>query len=221
MTGYKYTFNAVAINHQTMEWMVVARIWLDRQDMVAHAIGFKKLFDQCKVSCPNFNIGKSLLGIVTDWSDTEIAGLKHVVGEETATQLLKGCKVHWLRSCQRVAERIATSTDKQQEYKVFMSIASKIQLVQSAVDVVACFETLCGVRTVAQLRERIPDICTLSEGLYVDKNCNWSKAKSWAQWWSRSTHLKMLSWTLTAMSPEIWDRCPDTTNAVERKNQDC
>ena len=37
----------------------------------------------------------TLQGIVTDWSDTEIHGLKIAVGKSIAERLLKGCKVLW------------------------------------------------------------------------------------------------------------------------------
>ena len=54
MQGYKYLFHAVAFNDVTMEWMVVARVWLDKQCSNAYALGFKKLFEQCKVADQNF-----------------------------------------------------------------------------------------------------------------------------------------------------------------------
>ena len=47
------------------------------------------------------------------------------------------------------------------------------------------------------------------------------KPKNWAQWWSQSTHLKMLCKSLSDMTDSVWDKCPSTTNAVERKNRDC
>ena len=75
MLGYKYLFHAVAFNHVTMEWMVVARVWLDQQTASAYGLGFKKLFEQYRQADTNFAIGKTLLGIVTDWSDAEIKGL--------------------------------------------------------------------------------------------------------------------------------------------------
>jgi len=33
-----------------------------------------------------------LMGVVTDWSDAKINGLRMAVGKETAEKLLKGCK---------------------------------------------------------------------------------------------------------------------------------
>ena len=79
---------------------------------------------------------------------------------------------------------------------------------------------MCGVRTITQLVEKLPDICSKEEAKTVDLHKNWSGANSWAQWWTRSTHLKMLSAAFSEMDMDIWKRSP-TTNAVERKNRDC
>ena len=102
-------------------------------------------------------------------------------------QLLKGCKVHWLRSCQRVADRVANSSNSQLENKIFLAIAYKIQELKSQIQVVACFETLCAVRSVAKLLEILPSICTSEEAKYIDDHCDWSHAKHWAQWWTRAS----------------------------------
>ena len=77
-----------------------------------------------KFANQNFETGTTLQGIVTDWSDAEIKGLKSVIGEENATKLL-GCKVHWLRSCERVSECISTSSNKQIERNMFMKTFTK------------------------------------------------------------------------------------------------
>ena len=74
--------------------------------VLAYGLGFKKLFEQCRQADSDFAIGETLLGIVTDWSDAEIKGLKNAIGQETAAKLLRGCKVHWLRSFQRVFQCI-------------------------------------------------------------------------------------------------------------------
>ena len=46
-----------------------------------------------------------------------LSGLKKAVGEQKAEELLKGCKVHWQRSCQRIANRVASCIQKQAEGK--------------------------------------------------------------------------------------------------------
>ena len=68
----------------------------------------------------------TLQGIGTDWSDAEICGLKIAVGKNMAEKLLKGCKVYWQRSSQRVAEKVLSTEERGRE-KVFLQIASKIQ----------------------------------------------------------------------------------------------
>ena len=90
-----------------------------------------------------------------------------------------------------------------------------------AVDIVACFETLCDARSLEQLLDKIPGLYTKSEAQLADGQKNWSSAKCWAQWWTRSAHLKMLSRVFTEMDSNIWSESPTTTNAVERKNSDC
>ena len=42
MQCYKYLFHAIAFNHVTMEWIIIARIWMDKQSSNAYALGFSK-----------------------------------------------------------------------------------------------------------------------------------------------------------------------------------
>lgn len=112
---YPYIFNAVAFNKVSMEWMVVARLRLDAQIASAYALAFKKMFEKCRRYNEEFELGSTLQGIITDWSDAEISGLKMAIGKDLAEKLLKGCKVHWIRSCQRVADKVAKSRDKKRE----------------------------------------------------------------------------------------------------------
>ena len=71
-----------------------------------------------KNASESFELGLIMQGIVTDWSDAEIRGLKTAVGKDMAEKLLKGCKVHWQRSCQRVAEKVLSSRDRLREKSV-------------------------------------------------------------------------------------------------------
>ena len=217
---YPYIFNAVVFNYTTMEWMVIGRIRMNKQDSNAYALAFRKLFSKIKEDHPHYSVGETLLGLVVDWSDAQIKGLQHAIGKEKAEQLLKGCKVHWLRSCQRVAEKVSQSHDRSRERNVFESVAKCIPHLKSAVQVIACFEALCGVRTIVELLNKVPSICRTEDAQFVEKNCDWTAAKNWAQWWTRATHLRMLSKTFSS-APDTWTNCPTTTNAVERKNKDC
>ena len=56
---------------------------------------------------------------------------------------------------------------------------------------------------------------------YVDNNCDWSMAKHWAEWWSKTSHLRRLCKAFTMMEQDVWSKCPATTNAVKCKNKDC
>ena len=117
------------------------------------------MFGTCRENHPDFELGNSLGAIVLDWSDAKINGLKEAIGDKLATSLVKGFKVHWMRSCQKVANKVASPQNKEQEKSVFLRIARKIQTLNSAIESIACFEALCGVQTVTQLLEKLPNIC--------------------------------------------------------------
>ena len=191
---------------------------LNRQTAEAYALAFKKVFTRCSSLNPCFKPGSTLLGVLTDWSDAEINGLKNAVGKDIAEVLLKGCRVHWNRSCLRVADKVTRSNG---EKEVFLKICYMIPKLTDAVQVVACFQALCGAQTLKELTSKVRLQVTQSEIDLIDKECDWSIAKNWAQWWSKYEHLTMLCKVFSSMDGEIWDRCPSTTNAVERKNKDC
>ena len=86
--------------HLIPQLWLVARVRLDKQTAEAYALAFRKIFNHCFQSSKTFEVGKTLFGVVIDWSDAEAAGLNLAVGEHKAGELLKGCKVHWQRSCQ-------------------------------------------------------------------------------------------------------------------------
>ena len=62
------------------------------------------------------------------------------MGKELAITLLKGCKVHWTRSWQRVRDGIG---DKIREKGLFSSIASRIPNISTGSNIVLAFEELC------------------------------------------------------------------------------
>ena len=130
----------VAFDNSSMEWIVVAHIRLDAQNSAGYALCFKKLFEKCKSSRTDFELGITLQGIVIDWSDAEIKGVR------SAGKLLKRCKVHWQHLCQCVAERYRYhNREKKKKKGLFLKICSKIQVLESSISTIACFETLCNV----------------------------------------------------------------------------
>ena len=86
--------------------------------------------------------------------------------------------------------------------------------------VCTCFEVLCSQQNADQLLGTINSL-TPEEASFVDKWCNWSKAKNWAEWWLRPKHLQMLHKDFSTMDTSVWGRSPSTTNAVERLNAEC
>ena len=192
---------------------------MDKQGKSAYQLAFSKTFAKCKADNPNFELGKSLLGVIIDWSDAEIQGLGGAVGPDVARKLLKGCSVHWSRSWQRVRNRVLRSCDKEREKKLFSLIASHIQKAPCGEQVALCFEVLCGSKPASILIGKLSNFSN-EDAAYIQNECDWSIAKSWANWWTRPSHLEMLHKDYSEMDDIVWEKCPKDTNAVERKNRD-
>ena len=131
-----------------------------------------------------------MLAVVTDWSDSEVLGLCDAVGEKIGQSILWGCQVYWNRSWQRICDKVSCSKDKNLEKCIFSKIASQIARLPIGEGVCNCFEVLCGQQSAANVLGVI-DSLTSDEATFVDKQCNWSKAKNWTQWWLRPKRLKM------------------------------
>ena len=98
------------------------------------------------------------------------------IGKDLAEKLLKGCRVLWIRSCQHVADK-AKSRDKKREKDIFIKISTRIQTLECTVHIVACLESVCGVRSVSQLVKSVPGICSADDAQFVDDNCDWSSVR--------------------------------------------
>ena len=143
----------------------MGRVRLDSQSSAGYALCYKKMFEKCRSANENFELGQTLQGIVTDWSDAEIRGLKTAVGKNMAEKLLKGCKVHWQR-------KVLSSQERGREKKIFLQITSKVQILDSSVSIIACFEALCGVRPVEELLKIVPTLCESDDARFIDENCD-------------------------------------------------
>lgn len=93
-----YLFNAAVFDYTTMKWAVVARMRANKENADLYKKTFELMFKFCHKDHPNFKVGKTLKGIIVDWSDTEAKGLREVIGDELAGKVLRGCNVHWSRS---------------------------------------------------------------------------------------------------------------------------
>ena len=136
-----------------MQWTVVSRVRMDKQGKSAYQLAFSKTFTKCKADNPNFELGRSLLGV---WSDAEIQGLGGAVGPDIARRLLKGCSVHWSRSWQRVRNQVLGSSNKECEKKLFGFIAAHIQNAPCGEQVALCFEVCVDPNQLACYLEIYP-----------------------------------------------------------------
>lgn len=111
--------------------MIVARVRLNKLDATANSTCFSALFRKVKELHPEFVVGKTLQGILADWSDTQLKGLDDAIGEETVKKVMKGCQVyiilitthvflftvfewlqvHFMRSVKKVADRLKECSD--------------------------------------------------------------------------------------------------------------
>ena len=144
-TELTYLFNATVFDYTTIKWAVVACMRGNKESSELYCLVFKLMFDTCQQEHSHFKVGETLKGIIVDWSDTESKGLREVIGEETAELVLKGCSVHWIRSYQRVTERVYCSVSKgnrRAAVEAFCLIAKNIMIVAEKQHVLQLFDVL-------------------------------------------------------------------------------
>lgn len=73
--------------------MTVARVRLNKLTTEAYSECFKAIFSTVAKTYPSFSVGKSLVGILMDWSDQQFNGLEQAVGKDVAEAVVKGCQV--------------------------------------------------------------------------------------------------------------------------------
>lgn len=72
--------------------VVVARVRMTSITKVVYAAALQGVFECCQQDNKT-SILDTLKGVIVDWATAQIEGLKAVVGEERAEQLLRGCQV--------------------------------------------------------------------------------------------------------------------------------
>ena len=70
-----------------------------------------------------------------------------------------------------------------------------------------CFKALCGQISLVWVLEIISNL-SRDDAEFVDNHCDWTIAEHWASWWMRPTHLKMLHKDFSAMTADVWKKCP-------------
>jgi hypothetical protein len=162
----KYLFNVTAFDEEAMKWVIVGRCLLSKDNSDGYSIGFSKVFSMARSDSSNFEVGKTLKGIVIDWSDAEACGLRKAIGDTVANSLLRGCQVHWSRSYQRVADKACRTAE---EKKVYNTVASRIPCSKSKASVLLHFQVLCGEKALETLN---------LHGIEPFNNSHWGKAKT-------------------------------------------
>ena len=76
----------------------MAHVRMDKLDSSAYEAAFHSIFTHTKKNHPEFDVGKTLKGIVADWSDTQMNGLKLAIGEAKATQLSKAARYFFIQN---------------------------------------------------------------------------------------------------------------------------
>ena len=71
--------------------MVVPRAQLNCLDADTYAQCFKTIFHNAGKDHTTFKIGKSLIGMIADWSDQQAKDLEKAIGEPLALEMLEGC----------------------------------------------------------------------------------------------------------------------------------
>ena len=59
----------------------------------AYTTCLKAVFWRVKELNPSFVVGETLLGILADWSDTQLKGLEDALGKDVVAKVMKGCQV--------------------------------------------------------------------------------------------------------------------------------
>ena len=104
---YPYLFNAAAFNETAMDWVVVSRVRMTKQDHSAYCLAFSKTLNKCSLDYSCFKPGESLFAVVTDQSDAEVHVLCEAVGEQVRQSLVCWCRVHWNCSWQQIHDRVS------------------------------------------------------------------------------------------------------------------
>lgn len=210
---YQYLLNVTCFSYVTMKWTVVSRVRMNKMTDQAYGAALKAIIERCKRDS-NCTLESTLKGIIVDWQTSQINGIKEAFGAERAEELLRGCRVHFMRAAHRMSEKVCSSAE---ERNVFNKLASAIMDETDQETVAALFSALDGDQRIGQLPEKV--LQKLPSFACSLKNQRWKEAKAWVQWWSRPIHLKMLSSAFTPMNDVQWGTMPSDTNGVESLNK--
>ena len=195
-----YSTNVVAYWETMQRWVVVAGLWTNSLGAPVLKGCFVFVFTLAKKGNEAWKLSY-IETIVIDFSRALFQALEEAAreyatkypedlefcsAEESLDKLVRGCKVHWLRSIVRVAT------------------------------VVRCKYGEVAVEQLRKLADGIPDYepKEVVQTTFGTLLCNYPALGTWVHWWNRPKTLKILTFAYSKMSLFEWKR-NETSNAVE------
>ena len=209
---FPYLLNVVAYNHTTLEYQVVTRVLMSKLTSAAYKAALEQILIITTNIHPEFDHGSAVKSWVVDFSEAQANGFAENLGKEKASQVIRGCNVHYMRNAEKTAVKVGVDECSRE---VFKKIAFKIPKLEKKSDVTLAFKILCGK---SELDSALQFIDLTEKELDANTE-NWSKAKDWADWWQKERIIKMFAKSFKEMSDADWKVCPTTTNAVESHNK--
>ena len=121
-----------------------------------------------------------------------------------------------MRSVNRVANIVCTSSDEESVFKYLDKI---IQESQEKDAVLKIFEVMSGKEDIASASEYLPEQLADKCRNKDKSNTSWKKLKHWANWWTSIRHLQMFTKAYAIQEANRWDNLSNTTNPVESINR--
>ena len=128
--------------------------------------------------------------ILLDFDDDESRAFIDTFGEP-ASDLLRGCSIHFIHSAMCVAKLVNSSTISP-GYHIFMSIVKCIPDEPSRDMVQDAFEVLCSTKSFEIFSRHLPPNLVSMSADQVD-TLNWKNVKTWTEWLRHPHVLKKLS----------------------------
>ena len=146
---YRYLMNIAALNLQLIEWQVVIRVLMSRLTTKAYSTtAFGMVANECTAEYPAFQNGEGIVGILLYFSDAQAKGVKSVLGCQKAAEILRGCKVHWLRQAGKQSDKMCTT---KAEENLIMRICKELQKIEDELKADFFFDVLSGTKESAYL----------------------------------------------------------------------
>ena len=199
VTHYKYLLNITCYNFLLQKWQVTARVMMNRLTAMAYEKSFELAFKCCTDSDPEFENGKNIVGFVVDFSDAQAKGFESVVGESKAIEVLRGCRVHWMRQAMKQADKMSNN---EVEKKLFIKVCTHVPDVDEDHELSILLDVLSGQKSPACLEPLLNIEVTPEESAV--KNIHWSRCKNWIKWWKRPRHARMFTKSMKEMTNAEW-----------------